>query len=61
MKDLALLVADKNMEFALRGILNRPKALRIRPESQGIREWLAERGYRFDGNQKPVRPKEALN
>lgn len=30
MKDLALLVADKNMDFALRGLLGRPKALGIR-------------------------------
>jgi hypothetical protein len=31
MKDLILLVADKNAQFALRGALNRPKALGIRP------------------------------
>jgi hypothetical protein len=30
MKDLAVLVADKNMDFALRGILARPKSLSIR-------------------------------
>jgi len=29
MKDLALLVADKNMDFAMRGILARPEALKI--------------------------------
>ena len=31
MKDLVVLVADKNMEFAMRGILDRPKALGARP------------------------------
>jgi hypothetical protein len=156
MKDLALLVADKNMDFAMRGILNRHKALGTRSvsyeirqhvnrdggvrttgpetlallrqqfrhgivmldwegsgskaksaialeqeldarlertwgdrakaiviepeldvwiwgsdnalvkilewsEDQGIREWLTGRGYAFDGSQKPMRPKEALN
>ena len=31
MKDLVVLVADKNMEHALRGLLQRPQALGIRP------------------------------
>jgi hypothetical protein len=31
MKDLVLLVADKNMHFALKGALERPKAMGIRP------------------------------
>lgn len=31
MKDLVLLVADRNMEFTLRGLLGRPEALEIRP------------------------------
>jgi len=31
MKDLVVVVADKNMHFALRGALNRPDALGIRP------------------------------
>lgn len=31
MHDLVLLVADKNAQFALRGALNRPEALGIRP------------------------------
>ncbi|MCX8140334.1 MAG: hypothetical protein N3E46_11695 [Gemmataceae bacterium] len=31
MKDLVVLVADKNMEHALKGILGRPAALHIRP------------------------------
>lgn len=30
MKDLVLLVADKNMQFALKGILTRPQAMGIR-------------------------------
>jgi hypothetical protein len=35
-KDLVILVADKNMEFALRGILSRHRSLRIRPVSADI-------------------------
>lgn len=31
MRDLVVLTADKNMQFALRGALQRPDALRIRP------------------------------
>ena len=31
MQDLVLLVADKNMQFAIQGALSRPKALGIRP------------------------------
>lgn len=31
MKDLVLLVADKNMQFALKGILGRPQSVGIRP------------------------------
>jgi len=31
MKDLVVLVADKNMEYALKGLLSRPQALGIRP------------------------------
>lgn len=31
MRDLACLVADKNMEAIIRGLLDRPQALRIRP------------------------------
>jgi hypothetical protein len=37
MKDLVVLVADKNMEFALKGILNRPRSLNIRNISFEIR------------------------
>jgi hypothetical protein len=44
MKDLALLVADKNMDFAMRGILNRPKALGIRPVTFEIRQHVNRDG-----------------
>jgi hypothetical protein len=154
MKDLILLVADKNMQFALKGALDRPQSLGIRPlnfdfivhpgrdggvrstgpamlalehsrfthaallldhegsgsaesadsleidldrrvspawgangkaivispeldiwmwgsdnaveqtiewtNPQGIREWLSNKQFRFDANNKPSRPKEAL-
>jgi len=36
-KDLALVVADKNMEFAVRGILGRHAALNIRPSTFEIK------------------------
>ena len=36
MKDLVVLVADKDMEHALRGLLNRPEALGIRPITNDI-------------------------
>jgi hypothetical protein len=38
MVDLAVLVADKNMEFALKGILDRPEALGIRRIRYEIRQ-----------------------
>ena len=134
MKDLFILVADKNAEFALKGALARHEALGIRPiqfeirphvghdggarktgaeilvlqkrqyhhgllvfdfEGSGtdlpdalsleaeldiwvwgsdnaieaaidwpagkrLREWLHEQGFAFDANEKPIRPKEAL-
>ena len=37
MKDLALLVADKNMDFSMRGILRRPESLGIRAVDYEIR------------------------
>jgi hypothetical protein len=30
------------------------------PPGKGVREWLREQGFELDANQKPVRPKEAL-
>ena len=30
------------------------------PAGKAIREWLRERGFAFDSNEKPTRPKEAL-
>lgn len=33
--DLVVLTADKNMQFAIKGLLNRPQALGIRPISNG--------------------------
>ena len=38
MKDLILLVADKNMQFALQGGLGRPESLGIRPISLDFRQ-----------------------
>ena len=44
MKDLALLVADKNMDFAMRGILNRARALGMRAVSYEIRQHVGRDG-----------------
>jgi len=44
MKDLALLVADKNMDYAMRGILDRPKSLGIRAVSYEIRQHVGRDG-----------------
>ncbi len=44
MKDLVLLVADKNMQFALQGALSRPLALGIRPISYEFRSHMGRDG-----------------
>lgn len=44
MQDLVLLVADKNMQFALQGALGRPKALGIRPISYEFRSHMGRDG-----------------
>lgn len=44
MQDLVLLVADKNMQFALRGALERPQALGVRPISYDFRTHMGRDG-----------------
>ena len=44
MKDLVVLVADKNMHFALRGALGRPDALGIRPIAHEFRTHIGRDG-----------------
>jgi hypothetical protein len=44
MKDLFILVADKNAEFALKGALSRPEALGIRPVDFEIRTHFGRDG-----------------
>lgn len=44
MKDLVILVPDKNIEFALRGALGRPEALAIRPISHEFRTHMGRDG-----------------
>ncbi len=66
MKDLVILVADKNMQFALRGALARPEALGIRAITADFRSHMGRdgglqtRGFSFDVHGKPARPKEAM-
>jgi len=44
MKDLVVLVPDKNIEFALRGALGRPEALAIRPITHECRSRMGRDG-----------------
>ena len=44
MKDLVILVADKNMQFALRGALARPEALGIRAVTSDFRPHMGRDG-----------------
>ena len=44
MKDLVILVPDKNIEFALRGALGRPEALAIRPITHEYRPHMGRDG-----------------
>lgn len=44
MKDLVVLVADKNMQFALQGALSRPEALGIRPITHESRTHMGRDG-----------------
>ncbi len=51
MKDLALLVADKHMDFAMRGILNRHQSLGTRKVTYEIRTHVNR-----DGGVRPTDP-----
>ena len=44
MKDLVILVPDKNIEFSLRGALGRPEALAVRPISHEFRSHMGRDG-----------------
>lgn len=46
MQDLVVLVADKNMQFALQGALARPQALGIRPLTYAFRPHMGRDGRR---------------
>lgn len=44
MRDLVVLVADKNMQFALQGALGRPQALGMRPLTYEFRSHMGRDG-----------------
>ena len=44
MQDLVVLVADKNMQFALQGALARPQALGVRPFTFAFRSHMGRDG-----------------
>jgi len=49
--DLVVLVADKNMENSIKGILERPESIRIK---------LVDKGFLTGNSVKPAHPKEAV-
>jgi hypothetical protein len=60
-KDAAkAIVIEPELDVWVWGADNAVEAAIGWPAGQGIREWLRERGFAFEGNGKPVRPKEAL-
>jgi hypothetical protein len=72
MKDLVILVADKNAQFALRGAFQRPQALGTRPFDYEFRVHIGRdggdrssgvdlRGFSINADGKPDRPKEELD
>jgi len=67
MKDLVILVADKNMEYSVKGILSRPQALSIRQITFDIfklvitaityKNWIIAV---ISQNQKPIVPENIV-
>jgi hypothetical protein len=58
--DAKAIVIEPELEAWVWGSDNVLKTVMGWERHEGIRHWLSERGYEFDGNGKPERPKEAL-
>jgi hypothetical protein len=59
-KDAKSIVIAPELEVWIWGSDNAVENAIDWPAGQGIRKWLLEKGFKFDPNSKPCRPKEAL-
>jgi hypothetical protein len=54
------IVIEPELDIWIWGSDNAVEASIEWPAGKGVREWLREQGFMFDANEKPTRPKEAL-
>ena len=54
------IVIEPELDIWMWGSDNLIETVIGRPSESGLRPWLRERGFEFDANDKPKRPKEAL-
>ena len=54
------IVIEPELDIWIWGSDNAVEASIEWPPGKGVREWLREQGFEFDANEKPTRPKEAL-
>jgi hypothetical protein len=58
--DAKAIVIEPELDVWIWGSDNAVEASIEWPVGKGVREWLREKGFMFDANEKPARPKEAL-
>jgi hypothetical protein len=54
------IVIEPELDVWIWGADNAVEAVIEWPAGKSVREWLRERGFTFEANEKPTRPKEAL-
>ena len=54
------IVIEPELDVWVWGADNAVEAVIEWPAGKGVREWLREKGFAFEANEKPTRPKEAL-
>ena len=54
------IVIEPELDVWVWGADNAVEAVIEWPAGKSVREWLRERGFTFEANEKPTRPKEAL-
>lgn len=54
------IVIEPELDVWVWGADNAVEAIIEWPAGKSVREWLRERGFTFEANEKPTRPKEAL-
>ena len=54
------IVIEPELDVWVWGADNAVEAVIEWPAGKGVREWLREKGFAFEANEKPARPKEAL-